>query len=198
MRRRRRRGAAPCHAFTLTGQQCPHRPAKFPACAMPPGGRNRPPYNARQTAVEMKNTSLRQDLFSWHPSPVLAPVPGKLQGGRSRPPRDLPAAAAFPGRCLASSRKVAGHRNAWGHIPFFRCLPFIARLSGGRNRPPCKARQTAGETGNFAFAADVSFPGTHLRGIVGRAFTPAVRASGRRPASEREAHGPSKLRTPHS
>ena len=89
-RRRRRRGAAPCHAFTFTGQQCPHRPANLSAVAM---------------------------------------------------------------------------------------------LSGGRNRPPYNARQTAGETGNFAFAADVSFPGTHLRGIVGRAFTPAARPSGCRGVS---------------
>ena len=51
-------------------------------------------------------------------------------------------------------------------------------LPGGRNRPPYNTRQTAGETGNFAFAADVSFPGTHLRGIVGRAFTPAAVTSG--------------------
>src|SRR5699024_5012678 len=58
-------------------------------------------------------------------------------------------------------------------------------LPGGRDRPPYNARQTAGKTGNFAFAADVSFPGAHLRGIVGRAFTPAAKASARRPASER-------------
>ena len=63
-------------------------------------------------------------------------------------------------------------------INFSRCLPSAARLPGGRNRPPYNTRQTAGETGNFAFAADVSFPGTHLRGIVGRAFTPAAVTSG--------------------
>ena len=68
----------------------------------------------------------------------------------------------------------------WVCINFSRCLPSAARLPGGRNRPPYNTRQTAGETGNFAFAADVSFPGTHLRGIVGRAFTPAAKASERR------------------
>ena len=64
------------------------------------------------------------------------------------------------------------------HIHLSRRLPSAAMLPGGRNRPPYNTRQTAGETGNFAFAADVSFPGTHLRGIVGRAFTPAAVTSG--------------------
>ena len=45
---------------------------------------------------------------------------------------------------LASSRKAAGHRNAWGNIHFSRSLSFAARLPGGRDRPPYNARQTAG------------------------------------------------------
>src|SRR5699024_5491528 len=76
---------------------------------------------------------------------------------------------------------------------FSRSLSFAARLPGGRDCPPYNARQTAGETGNFAFAADVSFPGTHLRGIVGRAFTPAARPSGNRGVS-----GPMKTIGPYA
>ena len=45
---------------------------------------------------------------------------------------------------LASSRKAAGHRNAWGNIHFSRSLSFAAMLPGGRDRPPYNARQTAG------------------------------------------------------
>ena len=108
-RRRRRRGAAPCHAFTFTGQQYPHRPANLSAVAMLPGGRDRPPCKASGGRDE-KHLSAARPVF-------LAPVPGL---------------------------------------------------------------------------------GTCSRQIVGRAFTPAARPSARRPASEREAHGPSKFRTPHS
>ena len=85
-------------------------------------------------------------------------------------------------RCAGDLRNAACGRQC-PHRP--ANLSACAMLPGGRNRPPYNARQTAGETGNFAFAADVSFPGTHLRGIVGRAFTPAARTSARRPASER-------------
>ena len=66
-------------------------------------------------------------------------------------------------------------------------------LPGGRDRPPYNARQTAGKTGNFAFVADVSFPGAHLRWIVGRAFTPAARPSGNRGVS-----GPMKTIGPYA
>ena len=68
------------------------------------------------------------------------------------------------GRCLHRPAKLPGTAMLGCTFPFSRCLPFAAMLPGGRNRPPYNTRQTAGETGNFAFAADVSFPGTHLRG----------------------------------
>ena len=162
-RRRRRRGAAPCHAFTFTGQQCPHRPANLSAVAMLPGGRNRPPYNARQTAGETGNFAFAADVS----------FPGTHLRG-------------IVGRAFTPAARVSGRRSLPVPCPHRPAnLSAVAMLPGGRNRPPYNARQTAGETGNFAFAADVSFPGTHLRRIVGRAFTPAARVSGRRPASER-------------
>ena len=92
------------------------------------------------------------------------------------------------GRCLHRPAKLPAIAMLGVHIPFFRSLPPAAGLPGGRNRPPYNTRQTAGETGNFAFAADVSFPGTHLRESVGRAFTPAARPSGCRGVS-----GPMKI-----
>ena len=54
-------------------------------------------------------------------------------------------------------------------------LPAAAMSPGGRNRPPYIPWRTAGEIENFIFAVDISFPGTHFRQIVGRAFTPAAK-----------------------
>ena len=47
----------------------------------------------------------------------------------------LPAIAAFPGRCLASSCKAAGHRNAWGAHQFFP-LPSVCRQAPRRAKSP--------------------------------------------------------------
>ena len=78
-----------------TTRQAPalHRPAELPA------GR-KVPRRAKSPALQYKANGRRnrklclcgRRFFSRHP------FAGGRQGGRSRPPRDLPAAAAFPGR----------------------------------------------------------------------------------------------------
>ena len=188
-RRRRRRGAAPCHAFTFTGQQCPHRPANLSAVAMLSGGRNRPPYNARQTAGETGNFAFAADVS--FPGTHLWRIVGRAftpaavtSGCPAFPvqcplcPAKLPAIAAFPGRCLASSRKAAGHRNACGAHQFFP-LPSVCRQAPRQAKSPALQYKANGRQNREQNArGNVHFPGTHLWRIVGRAFTPAAVTSG--------------------
>ena len=170
---------------------------------MLPGGRDRPPYNARQTAGGIKTPLCGKGHFTgicsrfWHLFPADRRAGVHARRETFRPPRRFRADENH--RPLLSTTRQAAPRVGddarivpqscrspqcfGGEFPFSRRLPFAAMLPGGRDRLPYNARQTAGETGNFAFAADVSFPGTYLRGIVGRAFTPAARPSGNRGVS---------------
>ena len=93
-------------------------------------------------------------------------------------PAKFPAIAAFPGRCLASSRRTAGHRNALGAHQFFP-LPSVCRQAPRRAKSPALQYKANGRRNRERNArGSVHFPGSHLRGIVGRAFTPAAVTSG--------------------
>ena len=105
-RRRRRRGAAPCHAFTLTGQQCPHRPANLSAVAMLPGGRNRLPGKASGGRDE-KHLSAARPVF-------LAPVPGLGTCSRQ-----------IVGRAFTPAAKASGCRGVSG--PMLGIVPQSCR-----------------------------------------------------------------------
>ena len=163
-----------------------------------PGGRDRPPYNTRQTAGETGNFAFAADVFFpgthlWESVGRACALAARPAGKRgvSGPMKTIGPYAARPGGkdpCVGDDACIVPQRcrlpQCLGYtFNFPRRLPPAAGQPGGRNRPPYNTRQTAGETGNFAFAVDVSFPGTHLRWIVGRAFTPAARPSGCRGVS---------------
>ena len=170
---------------------------------MLPGGRNRPPYNTRQTAGETGNFAFAADVSfpgtHLRESVGRAFTPAARPSGNcsvSGPMKTIGSYAARPGGkdpCVGDDARIVPQScrspQCFGcTFAFPRRLPPAAGQPGGRDRPPYNTRQTAGETGNFAFAVDVSFPGTHLRESVGRAFTPAARPSGNRGVS-----GPMKI-----
>ena len=161
----------------------------LPSAARLPGGRNRPPYNTRQTAGETGNFAFAADVSfpGTHLRGIVgrAFTPAAVTSGCPAFPvqcplcsAKLPAIAAFPGRCLASSRKAAGYRNAWGaHSPF--PPPSVCRHVARRAKSPALQYKANGRRNRERNArGSVHFPGSHLRGIVGRAFTPAAVTSG--------------------
>ena len=142
-RRRRRRGAAPCHAFTLTGQQCPHRPANLSAVAMLSGGRDCPPCKANGGRDE-KHLSAARTAF-------LAPVPGLGTCSRQ-----------IVGRAFTPAARVSGRRGVSG--PMLGIVP-----------QSCRSPQCLGAHSFFPL------PSVY-RQVVRRAKSPALqsKANGRR------------------
>ena len=159
---------------------------------------------AKSPALQNKANGGRDEKHLSAARPVfLAPVPGlgtcsRQIVGRAFTPAARPsAAAAFPGRCLASSRKSCRSPQCLGAHSFFSAA---FRLSPGCPageiaRPTMQGkRQAKPETLplrlTFLFPAPIA--GDSRAGVHARRETfrppPCIRA--------REAHGPSKLRTP--
>ena len=110
----RLRGAAPCLANTLPGRR------------KAPGGRERPPYNARETGgrtggrpphAPVRSQRLRRGRCLHRPAdgpggglplPRYLPFPAAMQGGRFRPPLGVCGIAGFAGRCEHRPLRMRG------------------------------------------------------------------------------------------
>ena len=196
-RRRRRRGAAPCHAFTFTGQQCPHRPANLSAVAMLSGGRNRPPGKASGGRDE-KHLSAARPVF-------LAPVPGLGTCSRQIVGRAFTPAAKASG-CRGVSGPMLGivpqscrSPQCLGAHSFFPLLSVYRQVARRAKSPALQSKANGRRNRKLCLCGRRFFPRHPFAGDC-RAGVHARRESFRPPPCirAREAHGPSKFRTPHS